>query len=555
MCEIAVATESRAALSGMNSRVASIEETASEWLHNAGAFIDTKSSDATSVLSYFKRPRMGMILIPTFIFYLSVFISIPIISQVVIQLICDERNDHNNDDDCTSSDVSKHAAMVTLYLQFSSYLPAFLVAGFYGLMADRIGRKLVMLIPLVGYFIYLCCFVGVAYFKPSLWRYILTVGCFIFGSSGGYSTFSMAVFSYVSDLTASKQLSARSYCFAIIEAAILLSGMLTFVGGVWAANRGFVEPLLFSLLNTLVCILYVIFFLKESFPSKLRQIKKDQQQLDGIAKSNFLTSITATFTNVYWLLSLKGNSSSSLAISDTSSDFGASKKTLPAVYALIAYFLYALSSFAGNTISVFYLIHKFSWDSDIIGYFLSLTALFNVLSMVILPELIKYLRNGKSIHDVYWILLGYIAYVIYYVLFPFQNSLNSIFSLTILILLTGSVTPRSRSLIANSVSNAHQAKSLSAFSAGQSLSLLLSPIFDALYSSTIDVYAGTTYFVFALFCLISTFLILYVLLDPVMFRLLPRETSKSDAGGTRTSEDGIDDPLLTKDTVMDHVVT
>ena len=536
----------------MSSRPVSVEEAASEWLHNAGTFIDAKSSDATSALSYFKRPRMGMVLIPTFMFYLSVFITLPIASQVVIQLICDMREDHNNDDDCTSSDVSKHAAMVALYLQFSLYLPAFLVAGFYGLMADRLGRKLVMLIPLVGYVIYLCCFVGVVYFKPSLWRYILTVGCFIFGCSGGFSTFSMAVFSYVSDLTASKQLSTRSYYFALIEGVLLLSGMLTFVGGVWAANRGFVEPLLFTLLNTLACILYVVFFLKESFPSKLRQIKINQQQLDGTAKSNFLTSITATFNNVYWLLSLKNNSNSSLAISDTSSDY---KTALPAVYAFIAYCFFALPIFAESTIAVFYLKYKFSWDSDIIGYFLSLEALFNVVSMVILPELIKYLRSGKSIHDVYWVLLGYIARIFFYVLFPFQNSLNSMFSLTILILLTGSTTPRSRSLIANSVSNAHQATALSAFSAGQSFSLLLSPTFDAIYSATIDMYAGTIYFVFALFCLIAAFFILYVLFDPVMFSLLPREASKSNASCNRTSEDGIDDPLLAKDTVMDHVVT
>jgi len=416
-------------------------------------------------------------------------------------------------------------------------LPSFLVAGFYGLMADRVGRKLVMLYPLVGYLIYLCCFVGVVYFKPSIWRYILAIGCFTFGCSGGYTTFSMAVFSYVSDLTASKQLSARSYYFALIEGALLLSGMLTFVGGVWAARRGFVEPLSFALLNTFACILYIIFFLKESFPSKLRQIKMDQQLSEGTAKSNFVTSITATFSNVYWLLSLKSNSNYS-----------------PVLFVFIAYCFFALPIFAESTIAVFYLKYKFGWDSDIIGYFLSLEAFLNVVSMVVLPECVKYSRNGKSIHDVYWVVLGYVTRVLFYALFPFQSSLNSIFLWTILILLTGSTTPRSRSLIANSVSNTHQATALSAFSAGQSFSLLLSPIFDAIYSATIDVYAGTIYFVFALFCLVAACFILYILFNPALFRLLPIEAPENRILGSRVSKEGVDEPLLTKDSDTEHVI-
>ncbi len=537
----------------MSSSSTSVEETANGWLQNVETFIETSNGNSTGVFSYFKKARMGMILVPTFLFYLSVFITLPIVSQVVIQLVCDMRDGHNNDDDCTSSDVSKHAAMIALYLQFSLYMPAFLIAGFYGLLADRIGRKLVMLIPLVGYFIYLCCFIAVVYFKPSIWRYILTVGCFIFGCSGGYSTFSMAVFSYVSDITASKKLSERSYSFALIEGALLLSGMLTFVGGVWAANRGFFEPLSFALLNTFGCILYVILVLKESFPSKFRQIKMDQQRSEGIPKSSFLTSITATFSNVYWLLSLKSSSNYSLTISDNNSDM-VRKKTIPAVYAFIAYCFFALPIFAESTIAVFYLKYKFSWGSDTIGYFLSLEALFNVVSMVVIPEVTTYLRNGRPIHDVYWVVLGYLTRVLFYSLFPFQNSLSAVFALTILILLTGSTTPRSRSLIANSVSNTHQATALSAFSAGQSFSLLLSPTFDAIYSATIDVYAGTTYFVFALFCLVAACLILYVLNDPVLFRLLPRDASAGDRGDV-TSEDGIDDPLIKKDAAdMEHVV-
>jgi hypothetical protein len=154
--------------------------------------------------------------------------------------------------------------------------------------------------------------------------------------------------------------------------------------------------------------------------------------------------------------------------------------------------------------------------------------------MVVVPEVVKYVRN-RPVHDIYWILLGYSTRVLYYMLIPLQKSMNSLFSLTVLLLLAGSTTPRSRSFISNSVSVTNQAKALSAFAAIQSLALLLTPVFDAIYSQTIEYYAGTIYFVFSTFCFAAACIIVYVLFNPVLFSLLPNDSQEKGKDFTLVS--------------------
>ncbi len=500
-----------------------------------------------NLVNYFKKPRIGMTLIPAFLFYMSIFITIPLTNLIVIQLVCDMRDDHNNDDDCTSSDVSKYAAMVDLYLQLSLYLPAFMTAGFYGLMADRLGRKLTMLIPLTVYVLYLSCLVGIVYFQPKYWNVLLIIACVLFGCSGAYNTFSMALFSYASDITSP---SDRSYYFSLIEGSLFVSKVLgPLVGGVWAAERGFLEPLSFSLMNTFVCVIFIVFCMKESFSSEKRKARKEQRRAEGVSKTTVCSSLVATFDNIRWLVTLtadknsgnnkynnKNNGNSDTDSSKSNVDAISTHLSLvsiPAVYVFWAFFLFYIPAMAEGGITIFYLKYKFGWDSDYIGYFLAAEALLLVVSMVIVPEVVKYFRSNRSVHDIYWVLLGYSTRVVYYMLIPFQKSMNSLFSLTLLLLLAGSTTPRSRSFISNSVSVTNQAKALSAFAAIQSLSLLLTPIFDAIYSGTIEFYAGTIYFVFSTFCFAAACIILYVLFNPVLYNLMPNNSQEKGSNSNK----------------------
>ncbi len=525
-----------------------IGESVSNWLDNVEALmtqvVDTPAGGNTNgcwanFINYFKKPRIGMTLVPAFLYYMAIFITIPLTNLIVIQLVCDSRDSHNNDDDCTSSDVSKYAAMVDLYLQLSLYLPAFMTAGFYGLMADRLGRKLTMLIPLTTYLLYLSCILGIVYFQPKYWNVLLIMACILFGCSGAYNTFSMALFSYASDITTP---SDRSYYFALIEGSLFVSKVLgPLVGGVWAANRGFLEPLSFSLMSTLMCVMFIVFCMKESFSSEKRKARRDQRRAEGVSKTTFCSSLVATFDNIRWLVTLTADKTKHHVDisthddhrkSDTSTHL--SRVSIPAVYVFWAFFLFYIPAMAEGGITIFYLKYKFGWDSDFIGYFLAAEALLLVVSMVVVPEVVKYVRN-RPVHDIYWVLLGYSTRVLYYMLIPFQKSMNSLFSLTLLLLLAGSPTPRSRSFISNSVSVTNQAKALSAFAAIQSLSLLLTPVFDAIYSQTIEYYAGTIYFVFSTFCFAAACIIVYILFNRVLFSLLPNDSQEKGKDFTLVS--------------------
>ena len=570
-----------------------VGENVSNWLDDVESLLTqvvaapAGAGDATgcwaNFVNYFKKPRMGMALIPAFLYYMSVFITIPLTSLIVIQQVCDKRDDYNNDDDCTSSDVSKHAAMVDLYLQLSLYLPAFMTAGFYGLMADRLGRKLTMLIPLTTYLVYLSCLVGIVYFQPKYWNVLLIMASMLFGCSGAYNTFGMALFSYASDITSSDD---RSYYFSLIEGSLFISKVLgPLVGGVWAAKRGFVEPLSFSLMNTFVCIIFIVFCVKESFSSEKRKARREQRRAEGLSKTTICNSLVATFDNIRWLVTLtadknsgnsKYNDKNNINSDDDSSRSNVdtiptrlSLVSIPAVYVFWAFFLFYIPAMAEGGITIFYLTYKFSWDSDYIGYFLAAEASLLVVSMVVVPEVVKYLRSNRPVHDIYWVLLGYCTRVIYYMSIPFQKSMNSLFSLTLLLLLAGSTTPRSRSIISNSVSVTNQAKALSAFAAIQSLALLLTPVFDAIYSGTVEFYAGTIYFVFSTFCFAAACIILYVLFNPVLCNLLPTNSHDkvssnkdilfvSSAHGDNADGYSVDDyitkPLLESDNDGAHVL-
>lgn len=525
-----------------------VGENVSNWLDDVETLltqvVDTPNSGGANgcwanFISYFKKPSIGMTLVPAFLFYMSCFITIPLTSQIVIQLVCDNRDDHNRDDDCTSSDVSKYAALVDLYLQLSLYFPAFMTAGFYGLMADSLGRKLTMLIPLTVYLIYVSCLIGIVYFQPTNWIFLLIMASILFGCTGAYNTFSMAIFSYASDVTSPGD---RSYYFALIEGSLFVSKVLgPLIGGVWAAERGYLEPLSCSLLSTFMCIIFIVFCMKESFSSEKRKARREQRRAEGVSKTTFYSSLVATFDNIYWLVTLSADTNSANSkykeVNTANDDAYHSKNnsvitstnpsliSIPATYVFWAFLLFYMSAMAEGVITIFYLKYKFGWDSDYIGYFLACESLLLVVSMVIVPEVVKYLRS-HSVHDIYWVLLGYSSRVLYYVLIPFQKSLSSLFSLTILLLLAGSTVPRSRSFISNSAPVTNQAKALSAFAAIQSLSLLLTPVFEAIYSGTVEYYAGTIYFVFSALCFAAACIILYVLFNPMLYNLMPNDSQE-----------------------------
>ena len=85
------------------------------------------------------------------IYYLILFLTVPIAVQLMYAIVCDNIQDG---EDCNSSAVSSETSRINLMVGLANNVPAFLLSGFYASLADRYGRKLCLIIPTLGYSAY-----------------------------------------------------------------------------------------------------------------------------------------------------------------------------------------------------------------------------------------------------------------------------------------------------------------------------------------------------------------------------------------------------------------
>lgn len=147
--------------------------------------------------TFHSRPRLAMLVVPSLSFFIAIFIVYPLASQVVIQLVCDNMyRDDAESKDCSSVEVSRQAALVTLYCELAINIPAFFSSGLYGKACDKYGRRLVMLISLYGFMGYLVCLLSITYFEAlsGSFLYFLLAGYFFFGVLGSNTAFQVATY-------------------------------------------------------------------------------------------------------------------------------------------------------------------------------------------------------------------------------------------------------------------------------------------------------------------------------------------------------------------------
>ncbi|KAI9175509.1 hypothetical protein H9P43_006870 [Blastocladiella emersonii ATCC 22665] len=119
---------------------------------------------------------------------------------------------------CKLPSVQKTITITSTLLSMCATLPTLLVTAVNGRLSDNpaIGRKPFLLIPLLAESINILVFTTVATLNlPSAY---LALGYFVMGWSGGFSTFMMAYFAFVSE---SVPVARRTYLFTLVEGALL----------------------------------------------------------------------------------------------------------------------------------------------------------------------------------------------------------------------------------------------------------------------------------------------------------------------------------------------
>ncbi len=414
------------------------------------------------------------------LFYMILFLTAPIAVQLAYQIICD--NIEEDDGMCDSSEVSSLTSRTLLYVGLANNVPAFLVSGFYASVADRYGRKVAMHLPTFGYSVYVAMLLLMSITRTTGGRITVTqcliynfIGLGSLGMSGSFATYQMALFSYAADITKTRG-DLRGTVYSLLEASLFFSKTVgPLVAGLFAQAEGFNGPLLLSMSMCVLCFLFNLLVLPESVKGRFPDYG-----------SPLIFDPLKTFRNVGLL-------------------FEKWSSVLP--WTSLAFFLFFVSYMGNNEIIILFVKHKFGWGPALIGYYEASDALTQAFGMILLPWAIK---RVIPYVDTHWLLVGYIARTVHYLLFAYAGSTAMLFMLVPIIALASTITPRSRAIVSNSVLPEEQAAVMSGFSAVQSAATFCVPGISLGFSYTVYTLPELMYLVFSGLCCVSAIMMAYV---------------------------------------------
>lgn len=140
--------------------------------------------------------------------------------------------------------------------------------------SDRAGRKISIIMPLVGTFIYTLSFLTVSYFELNV--YLLIVSSLVSSLFGGTGTFLGGCFAYIADLCEDGR--QKTLRMAGLDMMIgLLAGVASISTGYFVRAEGFNWPFITSALFQVVILLYAVFILEET----VKKAPTDAVNLNG----------------------------------------------------------------------------------------------------------------------------------------------------------------------------------------------------------------------------------------------------------------------------------
>lgn len=314
-----------------------------------------------------------------FLFMFSTFMSYPLMYQLVYQRVCQAHNCSSSNDankshanssvhSCphTASDVQTRVEDDTsswiLYINVANSVPSILAALAFGAWSDRVGRKVVISLPAIGLSVNAGFVLLVWYLHLSL--PVLFAGQIVSGFLGGFATFNMGVFAYMSDVTSS---ASRTTRIGILESMIFLGAMLgDLIGGVWVRHGNFGPAFWCIFAAGVVVLLYVKIIVRES--RLVQSLSDDGRKCRTFFSCNNLAKSACLFVQSrrpYWPLVLG-----------------------------VSVFVLASVNFAGiiDVVVLYVFDWPLCWSSDRLGFFLAAKMGMNGVANLFVLPLLKYAR-------------------------------------------------------------------------------------------------------------------------------------------------------------------
>ena len=210
-----------------------------------------------------------------FVFMFCTFLKLPVNQQLVFRKTCLQlysesfcannltRKACGHDSSEQENAVQRSSSEWIFYNAVAYSVPSIVTSLLWGSWSDKFGRKVTIVLPLVGLGIEaISNILNVHYYDASPVN--LLYGNILSGIFGGYSTMLMALFSYMADVTKDK--SNRTLRIGLLESMTFIGGATgELISGILIEHLGFMAPFIIILSLIIVVIIYVTLVLQESY--------------------------------------------------------------------------------------------------------------------------------------------------------------------------------------------------------------------------------------------------------------------------------------------------
>ncbi|KAK9536566.1 hypothetical protein VZT92_006339 [Zoarces viviparus] len=422
----------------------------------------------------------------------SCFLIYPLVQQYVYRRLWQELTNtpyptSDNASRCADNSSSNHSSyheevqrqtsLFFLYSELFSTIPSLVATLMLVAYSDRGGRKVTIIIPLIGTLIYTLSFLAVSYCELNI--YLLIVASLLSSPFGGLATFLGGCFAYIADLCDDDR--QKTLRMAGVDMMIgLLSGVASISTGYFLRAAGFNWPFLTSALFQGLILLYVIFILEET----VTKAPADSVILDGSPQRS---AMKQTIYGVYYMFER------------------ANRRSKTTLFLLILIFTsFCFAYVGGSSLVTLYELNKpLCWNEILIGYG---SALSSTVFLVSFAGVSAFTYCG--VPQLLIVLMGILSVISGMVMLPFAKTTFLMFMVRVPMILSVMPFPVLRSMTSKIISQSEQGALFACLSFLESLTTNVSAaVFNSVYAATLEWFPGFSFLLSAGLCVIPLFVL------------------------------------------------
>ncbi|TSX58295.1 Sortilin-related receptor [Bagarius yarrelli] len=364
-------------------------------------------------------------------------------------------------------DVQKAASLFSMYSQLFSTIPSLLMTLVLVAYSDKRGRKITIILPLIGSLVYCLCFLAVSIFELNL--YLLIVASIVSSFFGGIGTILGGCFSYVADL--SEDGNQKMLRMAGLDMMLgLLSGVALISTGYFLHAVGFNWPFFTAAIFHLLNLIYAVFILEES------------RVIDSMAPADSNTHTLQKLTLGIYNLFAPGNKQ---------------RNSLLALL-IIIFCSFSFAYFGGlSLVTLFELNEPLCWNEILIGYGSALSTAVFAVSFAGVYVLSRCLSETPIIF------IGMLSVFIGLAMMAFVKTTLLMFLVRVPMLLAIMPFPVMRSMMSKVVSKSEQGALFACVTASDNLTTAVAnAAFNSVYAATVAWFPGFSFLLAGGLCLI-----------------------------------------------------